>query len=209
MKEIWNKEKESAVEFVSRLLAKTGKHTVPIKVNGKLKNVLVKNGYLLYKKRTNSNWAYDLYGIDSMEYTEAKSNEELFNKGLHTVLKYLNASGLWENIKRDVELMLKLGYEESKKREDLRGTFYMFDVPKIKSVSFGNKGLTEVNRNKITQALKNKEKLSLFVKAGYDLSFEYNPEKNKAWWSEEYRGCGNGHYYLMLDDRHALFCEDD
>jgi hypothetical protein len=30
-----------------------------------------------------------------------------------------------------------------------------------------------------------------------------------AWYSEEYRGCLNGHYYLMFDATHAIFYEDD
>ncbi len=45
---------------------------------------------------------------------------------------------------------------------------------------------------------------------GYDISFEYSPDKgDKAWYSEEFKGCGNGHYYLALDATHALFHEDD
>lgn len=30
-----------------------------------------------------------------------------------------------------------------------------------------------------------------------------------GWYSAEYKGCGNGHYYLLLDAEHALYCEDD
>ena len=40
-------------------------------------------------------------------------------------------------------------------------------------------------------------------------TFEYEPDKNKAWYSEEYRGCGNGHYYIALNSSMALFCEND
>jgi len=31
----------------------------------------------------------------------------------------------------------------------------------------------------------------------------------RAWLSAEYRGMGNGHYYLLIDAEHAIFCEDD
>lgn len=31
----------------------------------------------------------------------------------------------------------------------------------------------------------------------------------KAYYSEEYRDCGNGHYYIAVSESHALFCEDD
>ena len=43
----------------------------------------------------------------------------------------------------------------------------------------------------------------------YDTTLEYNPDNNKAWYNEEYRHCGNGHYYLAIDATHALFSNDD
>lgn len=43
----------------------------------------------------------------------------------------------------------------------------------------------------------------------YDVSFDYDPKKQKAWYSEEYRGCANGHYYLAIDENTAIFCEND
>lgn len=43
----------------------------------------------------------------------------------------------------------------------------------------------------------------------YDRSFIYRPEKNKAWYSKEYRGCGNGYYYLAIDGNTAWFLEKD
>ena len=45
----------------------------------------------------------------------------------------------------------------------------------------------------------------------YDYSIEVSHKggEKKAWYSAEYKNCGNGHYYLMLDASHALFYEDD
>ncbi len=61
----------------------------------------------------------------------------------------------------------------------------------------------------------------------YDVSFSYNaaplgepmwkeyPDDTKGdgvrrgWYSEEYRGCANGHYYLAINDTHAIYYEDD
>ena len=31
----------------------------------------------------------------------------------------------------------------------------------------------------------------------------------RAWLSAEYKGCGNGHYYLLISPERAIFCEDD
>lgn len=63
--------------------------------------------------------------------------------------------------------------------------------------------------NTIQGHMDRKEKYRTSGQASYDVSFEYNPDTNRAWYSEEYRGCGNGHYYIALDATHALFSEDD
>lgn len=86
---------------------------------------------------------------------------------------------------------------------------YIYEISnlKTKSMYFGynNKSYKE----QIKEHLKKKEKLSLYQRVNYDVSFEYNAEKGLAWYSEEYKDCGNGHYYIALDENTALFCEDD
>ena len=89
-------------------------------------------------------------------------------------------------------------------------TDYVYDLsdPKFKSMYFGYSN--KFYKNEIAKALSEKRKYSTGrVVVSYDNSFEYNPEKNKAWYSEEYRGCGNGHYYLALDGNTAVFYEND
>lgn len=79
---------------------------------------------------------------------------------------------------------------------------------KLKSMYFGtdNKRLKE----QIMNAIKNGSSYNIpRIAVNYDVSFQYDAEKKKAWYSEEYRNCGNGHYYLALDNNLALFCEDD
>ncbi len=79
---------------------------------------------------------------------------------------------------------------------------------KLKSMYFG-KGCNHLAKREIADALLNRRKYSTRGYASYDVSFSYDPEKEKAYYSEEYRGCGNGHYYIALDGNTALFCEDD
>jgi len=79
---------------------------------------------------------------------------------------------------------------------------------KIKKMNFG-KYRNPTNLQMIKEGIIKKEKVSVAGDNGYDVSFEYNPEKNMAWYSEEFRGCGNGHYYLAFSDTHAVFWEDD
>ena len=78
----------------------------------------------------------------------------------------------------------------------------------LKSMYFG-KYSTE-KRYIIQKALAEKQSYhSGRIVVGYDVSYEYNAVENKAIYSEEYRNCGNGHYYLALDENTAVFCEHD
>ena len=47
------------------------------------------------------------------------------------------------------------------------------------------------------------------LRVNYDVSVSYDPETKKAWYSEEYKDTGNGHYYLALNHSTAVFCEND
>ena len=65
-------------------------------------------------------------------------------------------------------------------------------------------------KEEIKQHLFHKNEYQIFrLPVGYDVSFEYHPKEKKAWYSEEYKGCGNGHYYIALDHSTALHIEDD
>lgn len=79
---------------------------------------------------------------------------------------------------------------------------------KLKTMYFGSRN-AEV-KDAIEEALKTKTAYnSGLCDSSYDVSFSYDPDKNKAWYSEEYKGCGNGHYYIALNKNTALFVEDD
>ena len=78
----------------------------------------------------------------------------------------------------------------------------------LKSMYFG-KWDNAIIKDNIRRALAEKRKHSESVTISYDVSFEYNPDIKKAWYSEEYRNCGNGHYYLALSENAAVFAEND
>lgn len=162
----------------------------------------------------------------------------------------LKQSGLWENLREQIETGLAIGKEkinlaskqywvrneaisyEEQGLENIRRTkeiderlveknkegvesirtdivWYMDGNAKIKKMYFG-KYSNEKYLREINIALETKTKYSSGrCEASYDVSFEYSPEQNKAWYSEEFRGCGNGHYYLALNSTHALFYEND
>ncbi|MBR2870678.1 MAG: hypothetical protein IKB98_04810 [Clostridia bacterium] len=89
-------------------------------------------------------------------------------------------------------------------------TDYIWELSEctLKSMYFG-KWDNAIIKDNIRRALAEKKKHSESVTVSYDVSFEYNPELKKAWYSEEYRNCSNGHYYLALSENTAVFAEND
>ena len=89
-------------------------------------------------------------------------------------------------------------------------TDYIWELSecKLKSMYFG-KYINEEYKNDIKKAISDKTKIGRMSRTSYDVSFSYDPDKNRAWYSEEYKNCGNGHYFLALDHSLALFCEND
>ena len=79
---------------------------------------------------------------------------------------------------------------------------------KLKSMYFGKYRNADI-KQEIKNAYTEHKSYNCQLQLGYDTSFEYNAEKNMAWFSEEYRGCENGHYYIALDENSAWFIEDD
>lgn len=66
--------------------------------------------------------------------------------------------------------------------------------------------------NNIKKHLDNKEEFSYYWRSNYDVSVSGKLCEDgiyKAWFSLEYKGCGNGHYYLLINENQAIFAEDD
>lgn len=148
---------------------------------------------------------------------------------LTNVVKYLSASGLWENIKNDYSTILAQGddylkhvlsLDWSEQRNYLEETIgvHSFHVDSI--IRSARKGIVSINydrwdrnaiRERAKQCIENGEKYTHKWEKGYDNSIEFSVHGGRkcGWYSTEYRGCGNGHYYLALDEKRAIFCETD
>lgn len=87
--------------------------------------------------------------------------------------------------------------------------WYMTTPPKVKKMRFAEKNWNDEKLAEIKKAYDKNEKITVSGRTNYDVSFDGNFPEKRAWYSEEYKGCGNGHYYLALDCTHALFYEDD
>ena len=103
-------------------------------------------------------------------------------------------------------------YVPNKDYPDIKAidTFYLYETSNciLKSMYFGKYGNAS-EKQTIADRIASKEDYKTTARTGYDVSFSYDSKTGKAFYSEEYKGCGNGHYYIALDNSTALFCEDD
>lgn len=96
--------------------------------------------------------------------------------------------------------------------------YHLSGPAQIKSIYFG-KYANEDKKAQVRELVKSGKAGTVYGRASYDVHFEFKPAADcsetgggpgpKAWWSEEYKNCGNGHYYLALSAEHAVFWEDD
>ena len=139
--------------------------------------------------------------------SKVKVNEATkWERRVKNVIKKLEASGLWADIKESFEKMLDVGYENRNNVECSLPPEARDAV--TKSMYFG-KFWNATKKQIIKDCMDKKESVRFSTRVNYDVSFEYDAERNRAWYSEEYRNCGNGHYYLAIDGNTALFYEDD
>ena len=151
--------------------------------------------------------------------------------------KMLSESGLWKDIKKEIEDFLALSdeqidefvkaatsdfyndvyrhlYDNSNKFPWLH-TYQVFESFLSssrcwKSPNFGHWWRSE--KQVLKNAIENKRNYNHKWREGYDNSIEVRFDEDgraMGWYSEEYKDCGNGHYYLLFDATHAIFYEND
>ncbi len=141
------------------------------------------------------------------------------------IVKYLSASGLWPVIladmmklqeleDKDLEYLYQCDYNEHGKYLKDRGIEHIsvdmyYSLSSDRGVRTVNWGNNDWIKQGYQNALNTKRDYSMRWTVQYDNSIEYKTDGNRAWYSEEYRGTGNGHYYLLLDEKHIAFREDD
>ena len=163
------------------------------------------------------------------EYKHTKSDVDRLRYLMSKIVKYLNESGLWIDFKNSFEKLLSFdddtlnklltcdydSYNEFIHKHDITISCDCFSNllhKGIKTINYSiyEKGYIDTTFN---NAIKNKLKYSYKWRKGYDNSIEckYNEANDymMAWYSEEYKGCLNGYYYIALDNKHALFMEKD
>lgn len=151
-------------------------------------------------------------------------------KRASAALEMLNRSGFWADIKKEVEYFLTHEEDARQVAKDLEdcklhrkyfdGQYSWMHSPQIfetfactrcwKSIVW-NTWYAEREKHNLHTAIEEKRNYSAKWKNGYDCSVEVSFDNGMArgWYSEEYVGCGNGHYYLLFDEKHAIFYEND
>lgn len=148
---------------------------------------------------------------------------------LINVVKYLSASGLWQNIKNDYEKILAQGDDYLRHVLSLDFTEqrnYLYDTIQVHSFHVDSikysarKGIICINydsheknyrRSEVKRHIVNGTPYQYRWRKRYDNSIEYRKHNDITcgWYSTEYKDCGNGHYYLALDEMHAIYAETD
>lgn len=163
-------------------------------------------------------------------YPSNVSNVVRMRKRALDAFKMLEKSGLWKDIKNEIVAFLQLDESEQKAIADcdnlyglyLQKKYEWFRCPSIFE-AFRNvrcweyistdKYTREHEEKMLAEAIREKRGYHHRWTEDYDRSVEVGYDEKtdtiRAWFSKEYRGCGNGHYYLMFDEKHAIFYEDD
>lgn len=188
------------------------------------RRLFTNNGYVCELKKGCRRYGYIVNKSEVESWQNIAVRDALIDawKNLQKVNKLLEKSGLWTELATSLKKLETLGYvnfqDYAKLDWDGRRKWEQENNCPINMDNLTNslkRGIKNVNwesqhaKELMLQAMTNKTKWSSRWTKGYDNTAEYNPECNRAWYSEEYRGCGNGHYYLMIDYTHALFGEDD
>ena len=178
-------------------------------------------------------------GLDmwtSIKLVEHKQNDKvrLVKRRAQDAVKYLTQSGFWPDIKKGIEYFLQ--HEElieefcKDMAEDSYEKFYKECRPEGKYEwcpcyqvfeSFYRKNCwksvpytrweRKYQNEAVEKAIAEKRNYTRRWTNGYDNTLEivFDKDYPRGWLSLEYRGCGNGHYYLLFDATHAIYYEDD
>lgn len=192
-----------------------------------------RHGYIL------SSWQYGEWVSLEKENKKAPCDIDIFKRVERRVkdaVSYLEKSGLWTDILADLKNYQSK--DEETRREmckalkpiaDIYENFYAnadyawcgskeifisMAMPKCwKRPNYFSDIDREFHEQEIQRAIREKKSYCYRWEKGYDNSIEISQSADgkvmHGFYSEEFRGCGNGHYYILLDETHAIFYEDD
>ena len=145
-------------------------------------------------------------------------------------IEMLNESGLWVDIKKELMKFIDLSDDDIRrdfidgdiyetyrtKKYDWLNSYQVFLSLKAKKC-WKNPSFDKYDFNKdsiinyFKRAISDKKPIRFTWRNVYDNTLEIINDNDiyRGFYSEEFKGCGNGHYYLLFDATHAIFYEDD
>lgn len=171
----------------------------------------------------------------TLKLVEHKGTDKvrLVKKRAQDAVKYLAQSGFWPDIKKEIEYFLENVDIEEFCKDMEKGSYDNFysqcgegqkyawcNTYQVfesfyskncwKSIAYDKWNRKHYNAD-VEKAIADKKNYHRRWTNGYDNDIEitFNDDYPRGWYSEEYRGLGNGHYYLLFDATHAIFYEDD
>lgn len=178
--------------------------------------------YYAFRSRHSGYRLYDYVDIKPF----VKSENDKVKQARRFLKKFIaltTESGLWEDVRENAIAINNLS------DKDL--AFYLADewenAGKLGIKRFGTdtlaatikKGFKKINYSDwcspkviFEKAIKEQTAYSDRWRKNYDNSISCQKCDDgimRAWYSEEFKDCGNGHYYLAINATHAIFCEDD
>lgn len=175
----------------------------------------------------------EIENIVTIEVQNTKTPIQYCRANLKKVEKYLADSKLWIEMLRGVQHLQTLSDDElnelckwdkyhslfsDENRKDNGISFFgidcfigLFGKGCIKTINFESFE-REHYQNILKERISKREDFKYSWTKGYDNRVVLDFDKNgngEGWYSEEFRGYGNGHYYYLLDEKHVLFGEND
>ena len=176
---------------------------------------------------------FDTTNVVSVEPLDKEQDLLKKTRGfIKKVIATLEKSGLWSNFLHDFKIVAQLDderlakflhaeWDESQAMAQELGLNHRqcgvdclkWTVEKgIKTINY-NSWDKDVMPTEFAKAIEERKSFGHNWRKGYDNSIEcrFDEKDNvmRAWYSEEYKNCGNGHYYYAIDEKHAIFGEDD
>ena len=165
---------------------------------------------------------YIINNIESAVPIKSKTPIEWFRHNNNRLIKCLTESGLWADILAWAKSMENLTDDEITSYDVSNPSRGFIGIDAFNAM-FTNKSIKAVNYDKyydyetmVRKAITDKLNYNTPTwYKGYDnsIGIKYDEKDGisllRGWYSEEYKNCGNGHYYLLIDAKHAIFCEND
>ena len=167
-----------------------------------------------------------LGNIFSIEPIKKRNKYAVFRERAAKCERYLAASGLWSSLREcmviykhlsDVEIMdIEKDVWNNSEKYGLKHfnveVFFNLLSPRSPFLSINlYKSVKADVTEKMRLAIKENKDFSYVWRKGYDNSVEIRKHDDElcGWYSNEYKGCGNGYYHFLLDEKHALYGEKD